>query len=203
MEATPPPLPADAPLSEDDYAVIRDATARRAAIGKAASRARRSATITLVLGVLAAPIVALAFSWPGLMITVGLLVVGFVEQWGSRLMQDADPAAPKILTRNQLGFCAVITAYCVWQMLIFSTADMVSPEVRAQLPNLPGLESLVADLERQLPLMIYGFYSLIILVSLFFQLRLAHYYHTRRPYIRTYLEKTPDWVKRMMDETQA
>ena len=202
MDATPPPVPADAvesdaPLSEADYLLIREATERRAAIRKAAARARRSASITLVLGIVAVPFVVMWFSWSGAMITVGLLVVGSVEQWGSRLMLAADPAAPKILARNQLAFIGVITIYCVWQMLAFS------PEAREQLDLLPSMKDFVADLDRLTPLLMYGFYSLIILLSLFFQGRLAHYYHTRTPHIRTYHTDTPDWVKRMIDETEG
>ena len=206
MEVTPPPgTPdahnSDAPLTEADYALIREATARRTVIRKAADRAARSAKITLVLGILALPLVVLAFSWPGAMITAGLLVVGSFEQWGSRQMLRADLRAPKFLCRNQLAFIAVISAYCIWQMLAFSAGDAVSPEVRSQFANLPGIESMVADLEERIPLLVYGFYTLIILVSLFFQLRLARYYHTRRHDIATYHTDTPDWVKRMMEET--
>ena len=159
--------------------------------------------ITLVLGILAVPFVVLAFSWSALMITVGLLVVGMVERWGASLMLRAEPAAPRILARNQLAFIGVITIYCLWQMLAFSPEASISPEVREQLDLLPSMRTLVADIDRLTPRLTYGIYSLIILVSLFFQGRLALYYHTRRKDLATYHQNTPNWVKRMIDETQA
>jgi len=206
MEASPPPLPdardSSTPLTESDYVLIREATSRLTAIRKAAATATRSSAITLTLGVIGAVLVAVWFSWPGLLITAGLLVVGFVEQWGGRSMGRVDPAAPKILVRNQIGFCAVIVVYCVWQMMVFSGTDPVSPEIR-QLDGLPGFENLIGDLETLTPRLTYGFYGLVIALSLFFQLRLAGRYHARRHDIAAYGTDTPDWVKRMMDEAQV
>ena len=195
--------PSGASLSEDDFALVREATIRRKAIRKAAKVAKGSATTTLIIGALAVPFVLLSFSLSGLMITAGLLVVGTIERRGHRMLLAADPAAPKLLARNQLAFLGLITIYCIWQILTAGAVEAVSPEFRAQLGSLPSYENMVNDIERLWPLVLRGIYALVIVLSIAFQGTLAYYYHSRSRHIQAYLSETPDWVKRMMDETQA
>ncbi len=116
-----------APLTEDDFALIRQATGRRKAIRKAAKVAKRSATTTLVIGALAVPFVLLSFSLSGLVMAAGLIVVGSIENRGHRMLLRADPAGPKLLARNQLAFLGLIVVYCVWQIIAAGTVEAVSP----------------------------------------------------------------------------
>ena len=192
--------PAGAPLGDEEFALIREATVRRKAIRKAAKVAKGSATTTLIIGALAVPFVLLSFSWAALMMTAGLLVVGTVERRGHRLMLAADPAAPKLLARNQLAFLGLICIYCVWQIITAGTVEAVSPEFRAQLGSLPSYENMVNDIESLWPVILRGVYALVIVLTIAFQGGLAWYYHSRRRHVQAYLADTPDWVKRMMDE---
>lgn len=83
-------------------------------------------------------------------------------------------------------------------MLTFSNAEtLVSPELRSQLAQLPGLEQ---DIAHWAPIATYGFYSLVIALSIAAQGGLALYYFTRRPYLETLQRTTPPWVQRLFTE---
>ena len=202
-----PPI-APAPLEETDFALIREAAVRRRAIKKAARTAKGSAVVTLVIAISAAMFVLLSPSWLAAAVAGGLCVIGVMEYRGYRLMRQADPAAPKALGNNQLAFGALIVLYCTFQMFGFSPekakADALSPEVRSQLSALPGMaKSIDATIEQWAPLVVYGFYGLVIFVSLLSQGGLAIYYFTRKRPLDTYLTQTPPWVRQVFIEAEA
>jgi hypothetical protein len=208
LPAGPPPAPTTAPaqtgpLGEADLLLIRQAGERLVAIKKAARTASISAGVTLAIGICSLPFVVLSPSWDGALIAVGVCVVGLVERRGARRLRQADPSAARLLGRNQLAFLALIILYCAVQMIAFArggTAFLLSPETRSAAADVPDiakqLDSLMAP--GFLPLLVYGFYGLVIVLSIFSQGGLALYYFTRRKRLEAFNRDTPDWVRGLL-----
>jgi len=120
-------------------------------------------------------------------------------------MRRAELGAASYLGWNQGAFVGVITFYCLFQMASFSTEEVksaaISPEVRLQLATMPGM---AADIDRMIdrwaPYAVYGFYSLVMLVSALSQGATAVYYFSRRKYVETFNRQTPEWVRKIFEE---
>jgi len=198
------------PLDETQYALVQEAARLYRPIKRAARTALASSVVTLIIGASAALSVLIWPSLAGAFITLGLGVIGVVEFLGSRKMRQADPAAARLLATNQAAFLGLIVLYCLAQMLTFSTEDAkaaaLSPEFRAQLEAMPEMARTI-DIDRIIeqwgPLVTYAFYSLVILLSIFFQGGMALYYFTRRRHLEAFHSRTPAWVRRLLMECAA
>jgi hypothetical protein len=197
--------PPASPLDESQFALVQEAARTYTPIKRAARTALGSSIVTLLIGASAVPFLLIWPSFSGLLITVGLGVIGAVEFLGYRKLRKADPAAARFLATNQLAFLGLIVFYCLLQMLGFSLEDAkaaaLSPEVRAQLGAAPDVARAIdRDIERWAPLVTYGFYSLVMVLSLFFQGGMAYYYFTRRKFLEAFRRQTPPWVRRLLVE---
>ena len=200
--AAPPPA---SPLDESQFALVQEAARSYKPIKKATRTALGSAITTLVIGVSAVPLALIWPSFSGALITVGLCVIGVVEFMGYRKLRQADPSAARWLGTNQLAFLGLIAFYCLLQMLTFSFEDVkaaaLSPEFRAQLNAAPDMaRGIDRDIEQWAPLVTYGFYSLVLVLSVLFQGGLAYYYFTRRKFLEAFQRQTPPWVRRLLVE---
>ncbi|MCX5653430.1 MAG: hypothetical protein NTY65_02095 [Planctomycetota bacterium] len=199
------PGPAGSPLDESQFALVQEAARAYKPIKRTAYIALGSAMTTLVIGTSA---VAFTLFWPsfsGVMITVGVCAVGAVEFAGYRKMRQADLSAARWLGKNQLAFIGLIVLYCAIQMLTFSAEEIraaaMSPEFRAQLGAMPDMEREIdRNIEQWAPLVTYGFYSLVIVLSVLFQGGLALYYFTRQKFLDAFQRGTPPWVRRLLIE---
>ncbi len=204
----PPGPPAIAPpvpeLTEAHFALLRDSARLRRPGARAARVARGSAVTTLVIAALAIPFLLIDPGWVGLVIVAGLFTAGIVELVASRKLREGDPDAARTLGSNQLFLFAVISFYCVVQMVSFARADLddlvMSPEMRGQIGYLPELGSLEKQADAILPLVVYGFYALVIVASAAFQGGLAIYYFSRRKYLAAARQEMPTWVQRVIAE---
>ena len=201
-QAPPAASAAASPLTDDHYALIRQATRDRKAVKSAARTALFSAATTLFIGVSALPFALIWPSLSSLVIVAGVCVIGGVELMGSRRMRQADPRAPAMLAENQLAFLGLIVLYCIFQALTFSTdaakAAALSPEVRAQLAAMPEMASAIdKQVELWAPVLTYGFYALVAVLSIACQGGMALYYFTRRRHIEAFNAKTPEWIRRL------
>jgi len=197
--------PSASPLDESQFALVQEAARTYKPIKRATWTALSSSIVTLLIGASAVPFLLIWPSFSGLLITVGLGVIGVVEFLGYRKLRKADPAAARFLATNQLAFLGLIVFYGLFQMLSFSPEDAkaaaLSPEVRAQLGAAPDMARAIdRDIERWAPLVTYGFYSLVIVLSLFFQGGMAYYYFTRRKFLEAFQRQTPPWVRRLLVE---
>ena len=197
--------PPASPLDESQFALVQEAARTYTPIKKATRTALSSSIVTLLIGASAVPFLLIWPSFSGLLITVGLGVIGAVEFLGYRKLRKADPAAARFLATNQLAFLGLIVFYCLLQMLSFSPEDAkaaaLSPEIRAQLGAVPDVvRAIDRDIERWAPQVTYGFYSLVMVLSLFFQGGMAYYYFTRRKFLEAFQHQTPPWVRRLLVE---
>ncbi len=208
-QASAPQVAKDQPLTERDFLLIRQAAALRQVIIRAARTARTSAIVTLTFGVCALPFVLFSFSWATALVAVGLCVIGSVEYAGQKRLRRADASAARVLAFNQLALLGLICVYCAMQAFGFSSEQIksmaVSPEFREQLKGLPQhtLQPIDALIDRWAPLVTYGFYGLVALLSAGCQGGLAAYYFSRRRAIVAFNERTPAWVRRVFIEAQA
>ena len=187
---TIPIVPSASPLTEADFLAVRQAEKRHRAIKRAARVAALSAVSTLGFAAIGVIITIFDFSLWSLIITVGLAVIGGIEFRGHQTLLRAEPAACRTLALNQLAFFALITVYCLCQMITFSARDMPS-ELR---------ELLDPEMMRHLPTFVCAFYAAVIVGSLAFQGGLALYYYTRRRQVEAFVRETPDWVRRQLLE---
>lgn len=198
--ATNTPL---SPLNEAHYHLWREVVAARRPAQRAARVAHASAVTILLIGA-AGIVVGVAYPsvW-GSLVVAGICTVGVVEYVGARRLRRAEPSAAILLGVNQLAFLGLITLYCIVRLASFSPvaaqAALGMSSLQTSLNQLPDVQ---ADLQRQwdawVPVIAYGFYSLIIALSLAYQGGLAVYYFTRRKYLLAFRRDTPAWIERLL-----
>ncbi len=184
------------PLEERHFAMVRQATQRHKVVEKMIRRTKSAATVTLVLAVGA---IGASIIWPGwenVLAATVLCGVGAVELWGYYQIRQARSWAATVLGGNQLALLAVIAAYCTVQMAAFSP-EQLSSELQSQFGGLPGMQRM---LDQWSPMLTYGFYGLIILISVGFQGGTARYYFRGRSHIEAFNQETPAWIRRLFVE---
>ena len=204
--AAPPAAASAGPLTEAQYRMLRLAGFARREATKVARTARISAVVTLVIGVASLPFSLLPPSWVTL-VMLAVCAVGIVEYVGSKRLNRADPAAAGMLVKNQLAFLAVIVIYCAVKMATFTTASFKAAAISPEFRQYDGQFSMIGDFDKVIdrwgPLLVYGFYCLVILVSVGCQGGLALYYLARKHKLAEYRRQTPDWVNRLFVEMGA
>ena len=203
--APPPRRDEGSPLDETHFAQIRRAMKGHAAIRRACRTAHASGLITLLIGGSALVFLPLWWSWVNLLTGAAISAVGVVELVGAKRMRRLMPSAPRLLGTNQLVLLAVISLYCLAQMLTFSAEGikgaMISPEVQAKLTELPSMyQGIMGPIERWAPILVYGFYCLVILLSAGCQGGMALYYFSRRGRVESFLRDNPPWISRLLAE---
>jgi hypothetical protein len=170
-------------LTPEQHAALKEARDRAKGI---LSAGKMAAFNGWTVGVFAVLTVLFGLTSPVLLaLGVGMGIVARNEFRGRTLLRALDPGGPRLLVRNQLGFMALLVAYCAWGLVrAYTHAD---PEW-AQLEELAGWE--VGFIQS---LMAAGYGGAILLTVLFVGLN-ARYYHRRIAMLDAYLAGTPPWV---------
>jgi len=216
MRPNPPPLPqaarptapalpgaAPGPLSAEDLATVREAADLRKKILKTARTARGSGTTSLVIGLLALLCSAISPSASAVLVSLSITAIGIIEITLGNRLRRGDPSAGRNLAFNQLALLGVIALYCLSQMLGYDAQavknSILSPEVRQVGTNIAaGMDEIV---DRWGALAVYGFYGLVIFLSVLFQGGMAWYYARRGRYARRFHQSTPAWVLDLLGRT--
>ena len=66
--------------------------------------------------------------------------------------------------------------------------------------QITGNQSRMSTAGGSLPMLVNGFYLLVIVLSLAYCGGLALYYYTRRRHVEAFVRETPDWVRRQLLE---
>ena len=211
ISQVPPPPPTTeraVPLQEVDYVQIRQAAIIRKPIEKAARVARGSAISILAVGLVALPFATMSLDVTAYAIAGAICLIGWFELRGAKQLAQAIPQSAKRLGFNQLMFLAIILAYAFWQIASFSIKGakeaLISAEVQSQLSQLGEMQEAIDEqLELWAPLVVYGLYGSLIVLSILFQGGLAIYYFTRSRHLMHFDETTPGWIKRLWQEMGA
>jgi hypothetical protein len=175
----------DAPqtLSPEQREALEDARKRAAGFLGAAKVATFNGWS---IGFFAACTIPFAFgSLTALILGVGMAVVARNEFKGRGMLRRIDPEGARFLGRNQVGFMALIVAYCLWSM--YGAYAHPDPAIQQQL----DLIGVGADTVRQFTIIVY---VAVIAATLVFQGLNARYYFARVGRIDAYLRDTPDWI---------
>jgi hypothetical protein len=169
---------------------LEEAGRRTKAIRRAAGVAAFNGWSMAILAVLSAPFAI--FSFISAVIAAGLGVLAWNELRGRRQLLAFDPQAPTLLGWNQLGLLALVSGYCVWQIVtcLFGDSEFAK-EIATALELLLGSGIEFDAMLR--PLMVM-FYCVVIAVSVVAQGLNAWYYFSRRKHVEAYLRETPAWV---------
>jgi hypothetical protein len=186
----PPPLPQQSHPTPQQLVDLQDVGDSYRAIRKTAAVANFSGITTVTLAVATAAFTAFSPDALGIFATLVLGAVGIVEILGRKKLLNGDENATKVLALNQLGFLAAIVIYCIVQMGRFSLSSLT-----AQLP--PEIGPLDPSTQRLVRQLWYGFYILLIVLSLAFQGGLALYYHRCRKHVARFA-KAQDWEKQLV-----
>jgi len=180
------------PLSQSQQHEVVAANDRARRVRKAANVAAFNGWVTGFFAACSAPFALFGLS--GLLVTAGLSLVAYNEFRGRRRLLQFDREAPAFLGWNQVGFLALIIAYCVWMLFTGLTGEgpfaaelKTKPELRAAFASLDGMDQLYRVL-------IAAVYGTVIVLSVVFQGLNAVYYFTRRKHVSDYVRETPDWV---------
>ena len=166
---------------------IADAHARLKPIRRAVSVARFSASTTALFAALTL-LFTPVFGVVNLLIGGGLGLIAWNEFAGARMLGRLDAGAPLRLAAGQIALGSIIVGYCVWQLW-----RVLGPNAASGYDD-PQLRELMADYQ---PL-IQGLTSLVylsaIVLTVVFQGGAALYYLTRTRSLRSYLNRTPEWI---------
>ena len=127
--------------------------------------------------------------------------LGFIERSSGNDISACKVSAPTRLAWNQLMLFAVITLYCGVQMKSFQgeqAASALTPEVKQQLADSPQLTGMMEQLDSIGPMVVYGFFGFLVVMSLLFQGGMAMYYLSRRKRIQRFHQELPPWVSRIV-----
>jgi hypothetical protein len=185
-------MDADSTLTPEQFATLRDARERAKGILAAAKVAAFNGW---TIGIFACLTVLFGLTSPLLLtLGVGMGVVARNELRGRSLLRTFDPRGPRLLARNQLGFLALVVAYCAWSLV--RTYTHPDPQW-AELQELAEFEAgFIQDLVAA------GYGAAILLTMLFVGLN-ARYYARRIPMLEKYLAETPPWVVELQCSASA
>ncbi|HVX85123.1 MAG TPA: hypothetical protein VH253_09935 [Phycisphaerae bacterium] len=177
-------------MTLDQITAIKIADVRAKKIRRLAGVAMGDATTTAFFAFCCFCCVCLG--WINLVLGIAFAIVAFIAFKNARAIRQFDTKAPKRLALNQLLLLAIITAYCIFQMLaaLWSTAP-VSPDLSDALAQYGVAPADIAPKIREYTM---GFYALVILGSVLTQGLTAAYYLSRAHLIDDFLASTPQWV---------
>ena len=138
------------------------------------------------------------FNLTSFLVGVGLAIVARNELVGRRRLLALEQSGLELLWRNQVGFLALIIAYCGWSMYrTVASTDSGTVEL-AELLELTGIteltEVLGADAGELIRSLVLTVYAVVIVAASVFQGLNARYYFVRVARIRDYVRDTPQWV---------
>jgi len=177
------------PLTDEHYQALRDAKVRRKKIDRAVSVASFNGWSTGVFAALSAPFALFSFS--GFLVCLGLGVVAYHEFKGRAMLLAFDLRGPRVLGYNQIGFGALLVAYCLWSLY----EALAGPNPYAQYieadPAMANMLGGIGDLYTFGAVIVYGS---VIVLTVPYQAFMAWYYFSRSKHLRDYLSQTPGWI---------
>jgi hypothetical protein len=195
MENAPANPPASPGLSAQQFRELAEARMRAAKIRRAVMVAYFDFWGVAVFAGLTLLGSLLSFSWPGLLVGIGMAIVAWVEFYGARDLKKLDPTAPKRLALNQAFFGAVLLSYAVYALVTgLRNPGAYSSLIQGQMPPDVADSSMVTSINSITRLVLIILYGTLAVVAITVQGGTALFYLSRSKHVRQYLTATPDWI---------
>ena len=190
MPADTTPEPAtDAPLKAEHHAQLAVARLARKPIDRALRVIGFSAW---TLGIFAA--LSVPFAITGLraaFVAVVLVVCAYFEFRGRDEFKRLDPAAITTLATNQAALGVGLVVYCLWS----AAAAWWGPDPYAQaVERTPEIAEIMGDIGGMMRQLMVGFYGVVLVLGVAYQIAMVAYYRSRRKPLERYLDETPAWI---------
>lgn len=194
------------PLKDQDHLWFVQAAQLYRPLQRCARTARGNGALMIAGGLLTGLAGLVVFHVVTMVVGLILITLGSMERSTARDVAAARPGSTGRLAFNQLVLFALVALYCGAQMKSFHTAyaktGFRTDELVERIERLPGelgqvgaqLEALGPSLQATVPNLVYAFWALVAVSSLFFQGTLALYYLTRKRRIRLFYQELPPWV---------
>jgi hypothetical protein len=188
----------DSPLSHSHLRMLGSSVQTARPIRKASGYARMSGWMTLLAGALS--VLFSIGSLPGMVLGLALAGFGMRELGLARRLDRLDGSAPAWLALNQLMLGAVLSAYAVYKVATYDSADsmiagsLASDPTIASAPELAGTMDQLSQIEYLLSMGIAG---VLVVVAIFVQGGTALYYITKRKRVNELRTHCPEWVLRV------
>jgi len=131
------------------------------------------------------------FSPSSLIAMVCLAALAWNEHRGRRQLQQFDEQGPRTLGYNQLAFCGLIAAYCIYQLC----NAIFGPDPYAeQIARTPELAEMLDPMRELITMATVAAYGAVLVLGVGMQGLMAWYYFSRGGVLREYLRETPEWI---------
>jgi hypothetical protein len=155
-----------------------------------AKRVRRCATVATLggwttgsFGVISLLLLPLSFSWPGVLISLGLIAVAAGEFRGGAMVRRFDPRGASALAWNQGLLGLSLTVYAAWSLVLGLRAGVPASGLSGD----PQADAMVADITRLVNIGVYGSLAL---VGIVMPGLTAWYYASRGRHIAAFRRST-------------
>jgi hypothetical protein len=182
----------DRSLSPEERELLQAAVALHAPLARAARLGRANGLGYAVFGLLT---LLFSFFGPdpvGLALGAVLLTVGVLEQRGAARLLAADPAAPRLLARNELVLMCAIVAYAGLRLTLLRDD---SAELERQLGDTSALGIDVGSLMESINTLVF---ATVAAVALLYQGGMARYFLRRRAMLDEYVATCPEWAREVV-----
>ena len=137
---------------------------------------------------------AVSFSFPGMLVGIGMGAVAWIEFTSARQLVQLDPASIKRLAWNQLFLAGILLAYAAYALWTGLRDPAAYAGVVSSQLNDPELARMVGPIENLVRWLLLAIYGTLAFVAITVQGSTALYYLTRGKHLRAYLEQTPRWI---------
>lgn len=176
-------------MTAADQQALRAAAELHRPLARAAAVARSNALGYAAFGVLSLLVALLGLDVVGLAISALVTAVGILQLRAAPRLKHGDPAALRLLARNELVLMAGILVYCLLQLTLLRASGA---ELQEQIGDTSDLGLDLAELSDWLNTTIY---SVFLGTTLLYQGGLALYFLRRKPLLERYLAEAPAWAR--------
>lgn len=195
------------PMSDQDELWFLQAARMHKPLARAAGLARSSGTLMILSAVFSVLAGGLGLAGGdtmggGITLGIGLLLfyLGLTERSCGVELAALNPTAPKRLALNQVVLLLLIAGACVMGVQDAGAAGAATIDTAGLPPDMA--DKMTAEMENLAPLLIYGVYGVMFVVSLLVQGGMALYYMSRRKLVTAFHEELPPWVTDVVSTLQ-
>lgn len=141
-----------AALTPPQLASLVEASRRAKKVRRCATVATLGGWTTGAFGAISLAFVPLSFSWPGVLISMGLITVAAGEFRGAALVRRFEPRGASLLAWNQGLLGLSLTVYAVWSLILGLRAGVPASGLSGD----PQVDAMVAGITRLATIGVYG-----------------------------------------------